>query len=100
MAGVEAINALQVIYYLHYTISSYTPTVKYFQYMSAVGWNNLFFKSAKQNFKINASFMRVNFSMSQTEATLMILAIVIAVASAIVLLFFVPSMFAELIRKI
>ncbi len=99
MVGVEAVNALQVIYYLHYTIDPYNPSIKNIQYMSAVGWNNLFLKNTKQNFEISPFFMRVIFSMSQTETTLLIFAIVLTFIGFLALIFFLLSVFAEPTRK-
>lgn len=44
MVGVELINALQVVYYLHYTALSYTSASKIFQNLSIVGLNLLLVK--------------------------------------------------------
>ncbi len=56
MIGIEVVSALQVIYYLHFTIQPYSPTVKAFQSLSLVGLNNLSMKLFKQNFIINDQF--------------------------------------------
>ena len=42
MVGVELINTLQVIYYLHFTLEKYSEGMSSIQCLSLVGLNTLF----------------------------------------------------------
>ena len=66
MVGIELVNCLQVIYYIHYTVQKYTPAFSSLQELSLVGVNDLFLEKNKQNFISNDEFQKVSYSMVQT----------------------------------
>lgn len=62
MAGVELIQVLQIIYYLHYSVGQYSQTLSSMQYLSPVSLNNLFMQYDFQNYAGFKQYQKVNFS--------------------------------------
>jgi len=62
MAGVELIQVLQTIYYLHYSITQYTQTISSMQYLSLVALNNLFMQEESQNYVGFRKYQKIKFS--------------------------------------
>jgi hypothetical protein len=62
MAGVELIQVLQTIYYLHYSIEQYSQTISCMQYLSPIALNNLFMQYEHQNYMGFKLYQKVGFS--------------------------------------
>ena len=74
MAGVELLQVLQTIYYLHYSVPQYTQTMSSMQYLSSIALNNLFMQYDYQNYAGFKDYQKVDFSILYAEITLIGLA--------------------------
>lgn len=75
MVGVEFLHSLQLIYYLHFAFKDYSLTLSSFQSLSLVSFNNLYWQTDHQNMETTSSYQKIDFSVSYTEYTILLLAI-------------------------
>jgi cysteine-rich repeat protein len=85
MAGVELVHALQVVYYLHYTTTRYSPALSSLQEMSIVALDDLFLGGTSRNVLVDESLQKIDFSMRSAELTILGVSLVLAVLGSVVL---------------
>ena len=86
MAGAELVHALQVVYYLHYTTTQYSPALSSLQEMSIVALDDLFLGGTSRNVLVDESLQKIDFSMRSAELTILGVSLVLAVLGSVVLL--------------
>lgn len=83
MAGVELLVALQMIYYLHFTVREYNQAVASFQWLSLLGLSDLFLQTGRQNFRMSAEYELISFSVEQAELSLLALSVLLLLPASL-----------------
>lgn len=73
MVGVEVISTIQIVYFSHFALKDYSPTLTVFQELSILGFSDLFLQNAFLNVRLTDNYQRVPFSREKSEMGLIIL---------------------------